>query len=188
MAGQDETLGFRRVLTRAARLRAAVSISAMIFTPPVLLVLAVMCLRVAQASKPVEGISAATPVQLDVSDDGKQLKVLVRHPEIGPVCELWCYERARSTTGEGPSEKMAGSSLYTPQGDDRRDYLHPKGTRPHFDGHSGRRSARRIEKGQSGGTVYAILALRGFQTSRHSCGVRGALFHLHDARTCGKDR
>src|SRR6266705_3820217 len=121
MGGQKETLSFRCVLPLATRLRAAVSIPAvLVFIPPVLMVLAVMCLRVTQASNPAEGISAVTPLQLDLSDNGNQLKVLVRHPEIGPVCELWCYERARSTTGEGPSEKMAGSSLYTPQGDDRR--------------------------------------------------------------------
>src|SRR5437667_12066291 len=111
MGGQKETLSFRCVLTLAARLRAAVSIPAvLVFIPPVLMVLAVMCLRVTQASNPAEGISAATPLQLDVSDDGNQLKVLVRHPEIGLVCELWCYEGGRSHTGGGPSPEEAGSS------------------------------------------------------------------------------
>src|SRR3989442_3989480 len=102
MGEHKETLGFRRVLTRANLLRVAVSIPVMIFfIPPVLLVLAVMCLRVTQASNPVEGISAVTPLQLDLSDDGNQLKVLVRHPEIGPVCELWCYEGGPFHYGRG---------------------------------------------------------------------------------------
>ena len=132
MGGQKETLSFRCVLTLAARLRAAVSIPAvLVFIPPVLMVLAVMCLRVTQASNPAEGISAATPLQLDVSDDGNQLKVLVRHPEIGLVCELWCYEGGPFHYGRGAkledgrvvlvhtSRGMTATTTFTPKGQDR---------------------------------------------------------------------
>src|SRR6266480_2779913 len=120
MGEHKETMGFRRVLTRADLLRVAVSIPAMIFfIPPVLPVLAVMCLLVAQASKPVEGLSVASPLQLDLSDDGNQLKVLVRHSEIGPVCELWCYEG-------GPSPVMEWATLVAPQLADGS-YLTPQG-------------------------------------------------------------
>jgi hypothetical protein len=36
--------------------------------------------------------SDAASLHLDIADDGQQIKLLVRHPEIGLVCELWCYE------------------------------------------------------------------------------------------------
>jgi hypothetical protein len=36
--------------------------------------------------------NAIPPLRLDVADDGKQIKLLVRHAEIGLVCELHCYE------------------------------------------------------------------------------------------------
>src|SRR5436309_13051539 len=132
MGEHKETLDFRRVRTRADLLRVAVSIPAMsCFIPPVLLVLAVMCLRVTQASNPVEGISAVTPLQLDLSDDGNQLKVLVRHPEIRPVCELWCYEGGPFHYGRGAkledgrvvlvhtSRGMTATTTFTPKGQDR---------------------------------------------------------------------
>ena len=88
----------------------------------------------------------------------------------------------------GQARRWQGRPCTHLTGNDRHDYIHPKGTRPHFDGHSGGRSARRIKRCQSGGTMYAILGLGGFQTPRHSCGVCGALFHLHHARTGGNDR
>ena len=132
MGEHKETMGFRRVLTRADLLRVAVSIPAMIFfIPPVLPVLAVMCLLVAQASKPVEGLSVASPLQLDLSDDGNQLKVLVRHSEIGPVCELWCYEGGPFHYGRGAKLEdgrivlvhtaggMTATTTFTPKGQDR---------------------------------------------------------------------
>src|SRR2546423_14217064 len=93
MGEHKETMGFRRVLTRADLLRVAVSIPAMIFFfPPVLPVLAVMCLHVAQSSKPVDGFSVASPLPIDLSDDRNQPKFLVRPSATGNVRELRSYE------------------------------------------------------------------------------------------------
>jgi hypothetical protein len=75
--------------------------------------------------------SAASPFQLDFADDGKQLKLLVRHAEIGLVCELWCYEAGPfqygrgSKSGDGSvvfihtSGKMTATTTFTPNGESR---------------------------------------------------------------------
>ena len=71
------------------------------------------------------------PLLLDIADDGRQLKLLVRHSEIGPVCELWCYEGGPfhygtgSKTSDGKvvfvhtSGKMKATTTFTPAGPDR---------------------------------------------------------------------
>jgi hypothetical protein len=75
--------------------------------------------------------SAASPFQLDFADDGKQLKLLVRHAEIGLVCELWCYEAGSFQYGKGSksgdgsvvfihtSGKMTATTRFTPSGESR---------------------------------------------------------------------
>jgi hypothetical protein len=72
-----------------------------------------------------------SPATLDIFDDGKQLKLLVRRPEIGTVCELWCYEGGpfaygtASKTSDGrvvfvhKSGGMKAVTTFTPQGPDR---------------------------------------------------------------------
>src|SRR2546427_384903 len=74
---------------------------------------------------------AAAPLRLDFSDDGKQLKLLVRHPEIGLVCELHCYEAGPFHYGKGVKRgdgsvvfahsagKMTSTTTFTPIGEDR---------------------------------------------------------------------
>ncbi len=85
------------------------------------LVVAIACLRIAQAA----------PLQLDIGDDGKQLKLNVRHPEIGLVCELWCYEGGPFRYGTAlkrddgrvvfvhTSGGMTATTTFTPKGPDR---------------------------------------------------------------------
>ena len=48
-------------------------------------------------------------LQLDTLDDGKQLKLVVRHRELGPVCELWCYEGG--PFGYGKASKREDGSI-----------------------------------------------------------------------------
>ena len=71
------------------------------------------------------------PLLLDFADDGRQLKLLVRHSEIGNVCELWCYEGGpfhygtATKAGDGrvtfvhTSGKMKATTTFTPSGPDR---------------------------------------------------------------------
>ncbi|MEW5977080.1 MAG: hypothetical protein AB1898_14860 [Acidobacteriota bacterium] len=70
-------------------------------------------------------------LQLDIVDDGKQLKLLVRHRELGPVCELMCYEGGpfyygiASKREDGSvvflhtSGKMTATTTFTPAVDGR---------------------------------------------------------------------
>ncbi len=78
-----------------------------------------------------QAASTVSPSQLDVLDDGKQLKLLVRHREIGPVCELWCYEGGPFRYGTASkredgsvvfvhtSGKLIATTTFTPSGEDR---------------------------------------------------------------------
>jgi hypothetical protein len=75
--------------------------------------------------------AGASPIDLDVLDDGKQIKLLVRHREIGPVCELWCYEGGpfrygtTSKRNDGSvvfihkSARMTATTTFAPVGTDR---------------------------------------------------------------------
>jgi hypothetical protein len=68
---------------------------------------------------------------LDVADDGRQLKLLVRQSDIGAICELWCYEggpfqygkASRRSNGKvvfvHQSGGMMATTTFTPQGSDR---------------------------------------------------------------------
>ena len=85
------------------------------------LVAAIACLSIAQAA----------PLQLDIGDDGTQLKLVVRHPDIGLVCELWCYEGGPFRYGTATkrddgrvvfvhtSGGMTATTTFTPKGPDR---------------------------------------------------------------------
>jgi hypothetical protein len=85
----------------------------------------------ARASVQAPSPRAPKPLILDLADDGKQLKLLVRHPEIGLVCELWCYEGGPFHYGKGSrredgsvvlthtSGQMTATTTFTPSGDDR---------------------------------------------------------------------
>lgn len=71
------------------------------------------------------------PLALDVADDGRQLKLLVRQSDVGAVCELWCYEGGpfhygkASRTSDGKvvfvhkSGGMTATTTFTPQGSAR---------------------------------------------------------------------
>jgi hypothetical protein len=79
----------------------------------------------------VQAASTVSPSQLDVLDDGKQLKLLVRHREVGPICELWCYEGGPFRYGTASkredgsvvfvhtSGKLIATTTFTPSGEDR---------------------------------------------------------------------
>ena len=76
-------------------------------------------------------VAGDVPATLDILDDGKQLKLVVRRPEIGPVCELWCYEGGpfrygtASKTADGKvvfvhkSGGMKAVTTFIPQGSER---------------------------------------------------------------------
>ena len=64
-----------------------------------------------QAGTSLQAASPPTPFRLDVLDDGKQLKLLVEHREIGRVCELWCYEGGPFHYGKG-SKREDGSVVF----------------------------------------------------------------------------
>src|SRR5438067_1069376 len=53
---------------------------------------AALCACAVRSSALHGATGAGAPLKLETEDDGKQIKLLVRHPEIGLVCELWCYE------------------------------------------------------------------------------------------------
>ena len=91
----------------------------------------VMCLFLGQAAHAVQITSDATPLKLDIGDDGKQLKLLVHRREIGQVCELWCYEGGPFRYGKATrrddgsvvfvhnSGRMRATTTFTPTGQDR---------------------------------------------------------------------
>ena len=56
--------------------------------PSLTLLLAAICACAVGSVGHNAAMKATAPLRLDFSDDGKQLKLLVRHPEIGLVCEL----------------------------------------------------------------------------------------------------
>lgn len=81
--------------------------------------------------KAAEGAGKGAPLALDIFDDGRQLKLLVRQPAIGAICELWCYEGGpfrygtASRTNDGKvifvhkSGHMTAMTTFTPDGSDR---------------------------------------------------------------------
>jgi hypothetical protein len=83
------------------------------------------------AALPAQAAGPATPLRLEIADDGKQLKLLVRHPAIGLVCELWCYEGGPFQYGKGTrredgsvvlvhtARQMTATTTFTPRGQDR---------------------------------------------------------------------
>ncbi len=78
---------------------------------------AVWCLLLAfYAAVPVspqmlarEQTGGGSAFDLQVLDDGKQLKLRINHHQLGPVCELWCYEGG--SFHYGTAEKRAGGSV-----------------------------------------------------------------------------
>lgn len=54
-----------------------------------------------QLSETVEVDQATAPLELEVDQQDGKVKLLVRHPEIGRVCELWCYESGPFQRGKG---------------------------------------------------------------------------------------
>ena len=69
--------------------------------PSLTLLLAAICACAVGSVGHNAAMKATAPLRLDFSDDGKQLKLLVRHPEIGLVCELHCYEAGPFHYGTG---------------------------------------------------------------------------------------
>jgi hypothetical protein len=53
------------------------------------------------------------PLALDVADDGRQLKLLVRQSDVGVVCELWCYEGGPFHYGKA-SRTSDGKVIFCP--------------------------------------------------------------------------
>src|SRR5690348_5210969 len=81
---------------------------------------------------PAQGqATGAKPLRLEVADDGKQIKLLVRHPQIGLICELHCYEGGPFQYGKGErrpdgsvvfvhkNRGMTATTTFTPQGEER---------------------------------------------------------------------
>ena len=54
-----------------------------------------------QLSETVEVDQATAPLELEVDEQDGKVKLLVRHPEIDRVCELWCYESGPFQRGKG---------------------------------------------------------------------------------------
>src|SRR5438105_1871595 len=93
--------------------------------------LGAMCAGAVRAVEHTTATNAATPLSLDIADDGKQIKLLVRHSEIGLVCELHCYEGGPFQYGTATrrndgsvvlvhtSGKMTATTTFTPVGEDR---------------------------------------------------------------------
>src|SRR5438105_15917405 len=93
--------------------------------------LGAMCAGAVRAVEHTTATNAATPLSLDIADDGKQIKLLVRHSQIGLVCELWCYEGGPFQYGKGSrgddgsvvlvhtAEHMTATTTFTPRGNDR---------------------------------------------------------------------
>src|SRR5262245_32315387 len=73
----------------------------------------------------------APPLRLEVTDNGRQIKLLVRHEKLGLVCELHCYEGGPFQYGKASkrqdgsvvlchtSGKMKATTTFTPRGPDR---------------------------------------------------------------------
>ncbi len=92
---------------------------------------AVLCLCFALSSQVILASSAASPLQLDIGDDGKQLKLRLHRLEIGQVCELWCYEGGPFRYGKATKRddgsvvfvhtagRMTATTVFTPTGQDR---------------------------------------------------------------------
>src|SRR5688500_16404363 len=97
----------------------------------VTVLMAAMCAWAGESVRGAANANSPATLRLDVSDDGKQIKLLVRHPEIGLVCELHCYEGGPFVYGKyvkredgsvvlvHTAGKMTGTTTFTPVGKDR---------------------------------------------------------------------
>src|SRR5207237_257977 len=115
---------FRAIMMLPLCRRLAI-LPALILLPGVFCFLVVGQARLSAIAKP------PTPLRLDLADDGKQLKLLVRHPEIGLVCELHCYEAGPFHYGKGATREdgsvvlthtsggMSCTTTFTTLGEDR---------------------------------------------------------------------
>jgi hypothetical protein len=77
----------------------------------IVLWLAVALVWAPQTTKKIQAASQTTAFRLDILDDGKQLKLLAWHPEIGSIFELWCYEGGPFRYGAG-SKREDGSVVF----------------------------------------------------------------------------
>src|SRR5258708_28441946 len=85
----------------------------------------------AQSVKPDRTTKSKTSLRLDISDEGKQLKLLVKHPQLGLICELHCYEAGPFHYGKGVKRDngsvvlahsagmINSTTTFTPLGEDR---------------------------------------------------------------------